>query len=104
MNERNDLTDPNTPLVEIYDDVLKFYIAQGFLDKIAGSVRYIYTGKNWKEKLINYATPFAKFLRRHFEYQKRYQPHFIKENLEDKVWLFISSLNNRNSLKFYLRN
>lgn len=99
MKDRN-LQNPKTPLVEIYDDILKFYIAQGYLDKVAPVARYLFTGKGWKAQLINYLTPFVKFVKRYFEYKKKFQPHFTKESLEGKIWLFINSLNNRNSLTF----
>lgn len=99
MKNRN-LQNPTTPLTEIYDDILKFYFEQGYLDKIAPAARYLFTGKGWKAQLINYLTPFVKFFKRYFEYKKEFQPHFTKANLEGKIWLFINSLNNRNSLVF----
>lgn len=99
MNNRN-LKNPNTPLPEVYDDILKSFFEQGYLAVAPPVAKHIFTGENWKGKLINYLTPFLKFIKRSFEYKKRFQPHFTKENLEGKIWLFINSLNNRNSLLF----
>ena len=87
---------------KIYDDILKFYFAQNYLDEVAPIVRYQFTGKNWQAKLINYMVPFAKFVKRHFEYNQKFKRHFTTENLGGKVWLFIGSQNNRSSLKFLL--
>jgi hypothetical protein len=87
---------------KIYDDILKFYFAQNFLEVTPVSVREQFTGENWKAKLINYMMPFAKFVKRHFEYNQKYKSHFTAENLGAKVWLFIGSQNNRSSLKFLL--
>ncbi len=100
--DNRDLKNKKTPLFEIYDDILKFYIAQGYLDNVAPVARFLFTGKDWKAKLINYLTPFVKFVKRHFEYKKKFQPHFKAENVGGKIWLFVNSLNNRNSLKFLL--
>jgi hypothetical protein len=87
---------------KIYDDILKFYFAQNFLEVAPATIRNQFTGENWKAKLINYMMPFAKFARRHFEYNRHFKPHFTTKNLGGKVWLFIGSQNNRSSLKFLL--
>jgi hypothetical protein len=87
---------------KIYDDILKFYFAQNFLEIAPVSIRKQFTGENWKTKLINYMMPFAKFARRHFEYNQKFKPHFTTKNLSGKVWLFMGSQNNRSSLKFLL--
>ena len=101
MNDRN-LKDKHTPLTEIYDDILKFYLAQSYLEKMPPIVRRIFSGENWKAQFINYLTPFLKFAKRYFEYKRHFQPHFKEENLKGKNWLFVNSLNNHNSLKFLL--
>lgn len=88
---------------KIYDDILKFYFAQNFLDAATPRFRKQFTGENWNERFQNYLMPFGKFVKRHFEYNRLYKPHFTSENIGGKVWLFVGSQNNRNSLKFLLK-
>jgi hypothetical protein len=87
---------------KIYDDILKFYFAQNYLEVAVPTVRKQFTGENWKAKLINYMMPFAKFAKRHFEYNRKFKSHFTTKNIGKKAWLFIGSQNNRSTLKFLL--
>lgn len=87
---------------EIYDDILKFYFAQNYLDAAAPLVKKQFTGENWKARLTNYLMPFGKFAKRHFEYKREFEPYFTNENVGKKIWLFVGSQNNRSSLKFLL--
>lgn len=85
---------------KIYDDILKFYFAQGFLRKINKNIRRQFTGINRTEKLRNYLAPFVKLFKQEIVFQRQQKQHLTTQNVNGKTWLFVSTANNYNSLKF----
>ena len=85
---------------EIYDDILKFYFAKGFLHKVNKDVRRQFTGVNRMEKVRNYLAPFVKLFQQEIRYQQQQKQHLTTDNLHNNTWLFFSTFNNYNSLYF----
>lgn len=85
---------------KIYDDILKFYFAQGFLRKINQNIRRQFTGINRLEKVRNYLAPFMKLFKQEILFQRNQKQYLTAQNVQGKTWLFVSTANNYNSLKF----
>lgn len=85
---------------KIYDDILKFYFAQGFLRNINKNFRRQFTGINRTEKIRNYLAPFVKLFKQEILFQRQQKQYLTTQNLKGKTWLFFSTSNNYNSLKF----
>ena len=72
---------------EIYDDILKFYFAKGFLHKVNKDVRRQFTGVNRMEKMRNYLAPFMKLFQQEIHYRQQ-QQYLTADNLHNNIWLF----------------
>ncbi len=89
-------------LLEIYQFVLTLYFDRTYLDSLPDNVRWNYTGKTIFHKIWNILERPLKFVKQGFIYEYKFRQYLKKEALEGKTWLFITTKNNRDSLKFLL--